>query len=189
MTTDKKMTEDQEIIDMEQELEQKVEEASRKAEENIEELKDQLLRALAEMENVRKRAARDREEASIYATTSFARSLLSVADNLRRALETLPQEKIHNLPNEVQSFVEGVQITETELLSIFEKNGIKKIVPMGEPFDHSFHQAMFEIEATDQPAGTIVEVLQPGYILHDRLLRPAMVGVAKARREGNNKGE
>ncbi len=161
-----------------QEAELDVEETN---EENIEDIKDQLLRALAEMENIRKRAIRDRDETSKYAITNFARLLLSVSDNLRRALDALPEDQLNDLPKEVQSFVEGVQLTETELLNIFEKSGIKKITPMGEAFDHAFHQAMFEVETSDHPAGTIVEVLQAGYVLDERLLRPDMVGVEKAK--------
>jgi molecular chaperone GrpE len=143
----------------------------------VAELKDRLLRALAETENVRRRAQRDREDASKYAVAGFAKDLLSAADNLRRALESLPEAEVKD--DRTGSLLEGVAATERELLSIFERHGIRRIDPKGERFDHNFHQAIFEVERSDQPSGTIVEVLQPGYVLHDRLLRPAMVGVAK----------
>jgi molecular chaperone GrpE len=141
------------------------------------EYKDRLLRALAETENVRRRAQREREEASKYAVAGFAKDLLSAADNLRRALESLPESEAKD--ERTRSLLAGVEATERELLSVFERHGIKRIDPQGERFDHNFHQAIFEAERPDQPSGSVVEVLQPGYVLHDRLLRPAMVGVAK----------
>ena len=141
------------------------------------EYKDRLLRALAETENVRRRAQREREDASKYAVTGFAKDLLSAADNLRRALESLPESEAKD--ERTRSLLAGVAATERELLGVFERHGIKRIDPKGECFDHNFHQAIFETERPDRPSGSVVEVLQPGYVLHDRLLRPAMVGVAK----------
>ena len=141
------------------------------------EQKDRLLRALAETENVRRRAQREREDASKYAVAGFAKDLLSVADNLRRALESVPESEV--IDGRTRSLLEGVAATESELLGVFERFGIKRVDPKGEPFDHNFHQAIFEAERLGEPGGTIIEVLQPGYVLHDRLLRPAMVGVAK----------
>lgn len=141
------------------------------------EQKDRLLRALAETENVRRRGQREREDASKYAVAGFAKDLLSAADNLRRALDSLPEAEVKD--DRTRSLLAGVAATERELLSIFERYGIKRIDPKGERFDHNLHQAIFEAERPDQPSGTVVEVLQPGYVLHDRLLRPAMVGVAK----------
>jgi molecular chaperone GrpE len=141
------------------------------------ETKDRLLRALAETENVRRRAQRDREEASKYAVAGFAKELLSVADNLRRALDSLPEAEARD--QRTLSLLAGVEATERELLRAFERHGIRRVDPRGERFDHNFHEAVFEAERPEHPAGTIVEVLQPGYVLHDRLLRPAMVGVAK----------
>jgi len=141
------------------------------------EYKDRLLRALAETENVRRRAQREREDASKYAIAGFAKDLLSAADNLRRALESLPESEATD--KRTRSLLAGVAATERELLGVFERHGIKRIDPKGEVFDHNFHQAIFEAERLDQPSGSVVEVLQPGYVLHDRLLRPAMVGVAK----------
>jgi molecular chaperone GrpE len=141
------------------------------------EYKDRLLRALAETENVRRRAQREREDASKYAIAGFAKDLLSAADNLRRALESLPESEAKD--ERTRSLLAGIAATERELLGVFERHGIKRLDPKGEVFDHNFHQAIFEAERPDQPGGSVVEVLQPGYVLHDRLLRPAMVGVAK----------
>jgi molecular chaperone GrpE len=144
----------------------------------IAEHKDRALRALAEAENTRRRADRDRADAQKYAVSGFARDLLGAADNLRRALDSLPASEAKD--DKTRSLLEGVAATERELLAAFERNGLKRIDPKGEKFDHNFHQAIFEVGSSGQPAGTVVEVLQPGYVLHDRLLRPAMVGVAKA---------
>ena len=142
------------------------------------ETKDRLLRALAETENVRRRFQREREDTLKYAVAGFAKDLLSPVDNLRRALESLPESEVEDA--RVKSLLEGVAATERELLGALERHGLKRIDPKGERFDHNFHQAIFEVERADAPPGTVVEVLQPGYVLHDRLLRPAMVGVAKA---------
>ena len=139
--------------------------------------KDRLLRALAEAENTRRRAQRERDDATKYAISGFAKELLPAADNLRRALDSLPEAEVGD--ERTRSLLAGVAATERELLSVFERHGIRRIDPMGERFDHNLHQAIFEVEHGDRPPGTIIEVLQPGYLLHDRLLRPAMVGVAK----------
>jgi molecular chaperone GrpE len=143
----------------------------------VAEQKDRALRALAEADNTRRRAERDRADGQKYAVSGFARDLLGAADNLRRALDSLPADEAKD--DKTRSLLEGVAATERELLAAFERNGLKRVDPKGEKFDHNFHQAIFEAENTGQPAGTVVEVLQPGYVLHDRLLRPAMVGVAK----------
>lgn len=141
-------------------------------------LKDQLLRTMADMENLRRRSEREKEDTSKYAVATLARDILSVADNLRRALESLPADQA---PNEAtKNLLTGVEATERELLGVFERRGIKRIEPLGERFDPNFHQAMFEVPGSGQEAGTVVQVLQPGYIIFDRLLRPALVGVAKA---------
>jgi molecular chaperone GrpE len=145
------------------------------------EQKDQLLRALAETENVRRRAQREREEALKYAVAAFAKELLSVADNLRRALNSLPDSEA--MDERTRGLLAGVAATERELLSVFEQHGIRRIDPDGERFDHNLHQAIFEAERAGKAGGVIIEVLQPGYVLHDRLLRPAMVGVAKETRK------
>jgi molecular chaperone GrpE len=139
--------------------------------------RDRLLRALAETENVRRRLQRERDEARKYAVSGFAKDLLSVVDNLRRALEAMPESEAKDA--RTQGLRDGVAATERELLAAFERHGLKRIDPRGEKFDHNFHQAIFEAARSDVPAGTVVEVLQPGYVLHERLLRPAMVGVAK----------
>ncbi len=145
----------------------------------IADTKDKLLRALAETENVRRRAERDRGEASKYGVAAMAREFLDVSDNLRRALDSVPPEEIAK--NEaLKTLTEGVAMTERTLLAVFERHGIRKIEPMGEKFDYNFHQAMFEVPDPVNPPGTVVQVMQPGYLIHDRLLRPAMVGVAKA---------
>jgi molecular chaperone GrpE len=141
------------------------------------ETKDRLLRALAETENVRRRLQRERDDAQKYAASAFAKDLLSPIDNLRRALEAMPESETTD--PRARNLRDGVAATERELLAAFERHGLQRIDPKGERFDHNFHQAIFEAERPDVPAGTIVEVLQPGYVLHDRLLRPAMVGVAK----------
>ena len=151
-------------------------------EEQIANLTDRLLRAMAEVENVRRRADRDRQETSKYAITALARDLLTVADNLRRALDAVP-EGAHDGDETLTGLLTGVEMTERELLSAFDKHGIKPIDPLGEKFDHNFHQAMFELENTGQPPGTIVQVVQTGYLIEDRLLRPAMVGIAKGNGE------
>jgi molecular chaperone GrpE len=147
------------------------------AEAEVAEYKDRALRAMAEVENVRRRAQREAEEAKKYAVTGFARELVNVADNLRRALASVDGAKLQD--DVVKNLLAGVEATERELLSVFERNGIRRIDPKGQKFDHNLHQAIFEAENTGQPAGTVTEVLQTGYTLHDRLLRPAMVGVAK----------
>lgn len=143
-------------------------------------LKDKLLRALAETENVRRRAERERSEAAQYGLAGFARDTLAVADNLRRALDHLPAEAREQADERLRGFVEGVEMTERELLNVLERHNIRTINPKGERFDPHFHQAMFEVEHGDAPPGTVVEVVQAGYAVGDRLLRPAMVGVAKA---------
>ncbi|MFZ5835943.1 MAG: nucleotide exchange factor GrpE [Pseudomonadota bacterium] len=140
-------------------------------------LKDQLLRAVAEGENIRRRAAKEKEDASKFAIASLARDLLAVPDTLDRAIASIPDEV--RAQEGVTSLIEGMELTQRQLLGIFERHGIKPIHPMGEKFDPNFHQAMFEAPDTGQPDGTIVQILQMGYVIGDRLLRPAMVGVAK----------
>ncbi|MFC5356444.1 nucleotide exchange factor GrpE [Azospirillum himalayense] len=141
-------------------------------------LKDRLLRALAEQENMRRRAERDREEAVRFAASGFARDLLPTADNLRRAIESVPME-FAAAEMWVQNLMAGLVATEKALLDAFEKHGILRIDPVpGEPFDPHRHQAMFEVGNSGLPAGTVAQVLQPGYAQHERLLRPALVGVA-----------
>jgi len=140
-------------------------------------LKDQLLRALAEMENVRRRAQRDRDDAAKYGVSVFANDLLAVADNLRRALEALPAEALA-ADEYLRNLAAGVELTERQFLAALERHGVRKFEPLGEKFDSHLHQAVFEVPDADRPAGTVVRLLQAGYMLNDRLLRPAMVGVA-----------
>jgi molecular chaperone GrpE len=150
-----------------------------RTEAELAESKDRLLRALAESENQRRRAQRDRDDAQRYAASSFAKELLDVADNLRRALASVDGAEIAD--ERAKGLVEGVAATERALLAAFERHGIRRIEPLpGERFDVNLHQAMFEVENSGKPAGSVVQVLQPGYQMHDRLLRPALVGVAKA---------
>jgi molecular chaperone GrpE len=142
--------------------------------------KERLLRALADTENLRRRAAREVEEAHKYAITGFARELLEVADNLSRALVSIPSRARDEI-DFVRSLADGVAMTEKSLLTAFERHQIAKVVPeLGSRFDHNRHQAMLEIATGDFPPGTIAQVMQPGYVVADRLLRPALVGVAKA---------
>lgn len=148
------------------------------AEEEISSLKDQLIRQVAETENLRKRTDREREETARYAVTKFARDMLEIADNLERALQACENQK-EAFPEDAKSLLEGVTLTHKTLLATFERHHVKKLTPKGEKFDHNYHQAMFEVETNDETPGTVLDVMQPGYILHDRLLRPAMVGVSK----------
>ena len=140
-------------------------------------LKERLLRAIADTENLRRRSEREKKDASQYAVTGFARDILSISDTLSRTVATVTDEL--KSTETFKPFIEGVEMADREVLAVFERQGNKKITPDGEKFDHNFHQAMFEIENLDVPPGTILQVVQPGYVLKDRLLRPAMVGVAK----------
>ena len=148
-------------------------------------LKDQLLRAMAETENMRRRTEREMQSARKYGHTSFARDLVGAIDNLARAIEatnkTNKDESEENVSDEaLQGLVKGIELSWTEIQSVIEKHGIKRIDPVGEKFDYNLHQAMFEMPTDEHEAGIVVEVVQHGYVLHDRLLRPAMVGVSKA---------
>lgn len=144
----------------------------------IAELRDRLLRAHAEMDNIRKRAERDKEETAKYAITRFARDVVTVADNFERAVQSVPAGAAEQDPA-LKSLVEGVTMTEREFLNVLERYGVKRINPKGETFNPHQHQAMMEVQNVDVPVGTILEVFQPGYVIEDRVLRPAMVVVAK----------
>lgn len=145
-------------------------------------LKDRLLRALAEMENLRRRAERELQDQRAYAITKFAGDMIGTADNLRRALDSLPKaaegEAAERDPA-MQAMIDGVELTERELIKALERHGVKKRVPVGERFDPHRDQAMFEIPDETQPNGTVMQVVQPGYTIGERTLRPAMVGVSK----------
>ena len=142
------------------------------------EFKDKLLRTLAEMENLRRRTEREVADARLYGIASFARDVLAVADNMHRALEAIGPELREQ--GDAKSLIDGVELTERELLKSLEKNGVRKFSPQGEKFDPNLHQAMYEVPATDVPPGHVAQVVQAGYMIGDRMLRPALVGVAKA---------
>ncbi len=149
------------------------------AEQQVAELKDKLLRALAEAENMRRRAERERDEASKFAVTNFARDVVAVADNLRRTLDSA-KAPAESDAAQLKALVAGVELTERSLLSTLEKFNVKIVEPLGQKFDANLHQAMFEVPDTGKDAGTVVQVIQPGFVIAGRLLRPAMVGIAKA---------
>jgi molecular chaperone GrpE len=134
--------------------------------------KDRLLRSLADMENLRRRTEREVADARAYGIAGFARDLVGVADNIRRALEAAGD-------GGAKALVDGVELTERELLKVLEKHGVKKFEPQGAKFDPNLHQAIFEVPDADGPAGSVVQVIQPGYMIGDRVLRPALVGVSK----------
>ena len=148
------------------------------AEGGDEALKDQLLRALADAENARRRAKKDVEDARAYAISRFAQDLLGVGDNLGRALDSIPAERRES-DEAVKAIADGIEMTVREFEAALGRHGITRIDPLGEKFDYNLHQALFETDQTDQPDGTVVQVLQTGYRIGDRLLREAMVGVAK----------
>jgi molecular chaperone GrpE len=141
-------------------------------------MRDQWIRSVADADNIRKRAQREQEETAKYAVTNFARDMVSVLENLMRASESIPVEK-RGESDLLKTLGEGVDLTLQELLGIFQRFNIERIDPMNQKFDHNFHQAVVQIERTDVPAGTVVQVVQAGYILQGRLLRPAMVAVSK----------
>ena len=148
----------------------------------IKELKDQLLRSLAESENLRKRTIKEIADAKKYSHIYFIRDLVSSVDNLQRALEAVPDDK-SQLSEPIKNLVIGLEIVEKEILNTFEKHSLKQINPLGEKFDYNLHQAMFEVPTNEKEPGYVVEVSQKGYILHDRLVRPAMVGISKKSEE------
>ena len=141
--------------------------------------KDKLLRTLAEMENLRRRTTREVADARAYGISGFARDVLDIADNLQRALDAVPVDTRDNADPGLKALIEGVELTEKSLLKALEKNGVKKFDPAGQKFDPNVHQAMYEVPDESVPSGTIVHVVQAGYMIGDRILRPAMVGVAK----------
>ena len=154
-------------------------EAAPSPEDRLADTNDQLLRALAELENTRRRADRDRAEALKYGAASFARDMLGVADNLQRALKAVAELDQETLPDAAKSLLEGVAATERDLIASMGRHKVSPVSPMGEKFDPNMHEAMFEAPGTGQPAGTIIEVIETGYMMDERLLRPAKVGIAK----------
>lgn len=143
------------------------------------EAKDRTLRTLAEMENLRRRTAREVADARAYGITSFARDVLDIADNLQRALDAVPEETKAAADPGLKALIEGVELTERSLLNTLEKNGVTKFDPSGEKFDPNLQQAMFEVPDASVPSGTVVQVVQTGYKIGERILRPALVGVSK----------
>ena len=144
-----------------------------------EEYKDRALRFAAEMENLRRRTARDVQDARTYAIANFAREMLQVSDNLTRALDAIPAEAKESGDAGFKALIEGVELTGRSMLTALERHGVKKLDPEGEKFDPNFHQAMFEVPNPEIASGTVVQVVQTGYVIGDRVLRPAMVGVSK----------
>lgn len=140
-------------------------------------LKERLLRTLADMENLRRRTEREVADARTYAVTNFARDMLTVADNVRRALEAVPAEAERG--ETLKALIDGIELTERDLLKTLERNGVKRLDPEGSKFDPNMHQAMFEIPNAEVPTGTVLQVVQTGYAIGERVLRPALVGVAK----------
>jgi molecular chaperone GrpE len=152
-------------------------------------LKDQLLRALAEAENLRRLKDKQIEDTSKYAVSGFARSLINVMENLERTTDNIPKDQLEG-NSILKAISEGVEMTKRELASVFERNGIKRVSPQpGEQFDHNYHQAVVHIPSNEYAPGSVVQVMQAGFIIHDRLLRPAMVGVAKGVEEAINSTE
>ena len=143
------------------------------------ELKDRSLRVLAEMENLRRRTEREVKDASQYAIAAFARDMLTVGDNLRRALDALGPTVREGADQAVTTLLDGVELTEREMLKALEKHGVRRLSPKGERFDPNLHQAMFEMPDPSVPSGTVVQVVQDGYVIGERVLRPALVGIAK----------
>lgn len=160
------------------ELEDQIIDAGPNLEEEIAKLKDQLVRAVAETENIRKRSERDVQDSRKYAVTGFARDLVNVVENLQLALQNIPEE-VRKQDEKLDNLAQGVEMTYNELIRVFSSHGISRIDPMGEKFNHNHHQAVSQIESPNAEPGTVIQVLQAGYIIHDRLLRPAMVVVAK----------
>jgi molecular chaperone GrpE len=142
-------------------------------------LKDKVLRTLAEMENLRRRTEKEVADAKTYGVTALARDMLTFADNLRRALENVPTEAREAADNALRSFVEGIELTERDFLSRLARHGVRKLEPKGQKFDPNFHEAMFEAHDESVPPGTVAHVVEEGFAIGDRVLRPAKVGVAK----------
>lgn len=142
--------------------------------------KDRLLRTAADMENLRKRAEREKAEATLYAATNFARDLLSVADNMQRALAAMSSEAKESADEATKNLLAGIELTEKDLLNVFQRYGIRKVDTVGHKFDPNMHQALFEMPTSEHPPGTVVQEMQSGFAIGERCLRPAMVGVSKA---------
>lgn len=151
-------------------------------------LKDKMMRTVADMENLRKRTEREISDARVYAIANFARDMLTANDNLSRALMVVSDEAREGADATMKSLIEGIEMTEREMQRLMQKNGVKPILAEGEKFDPNFHQAMFEVPNADVPEGTVVQVMQAGFAIGERVLRPAMVGVAKGGPKPTNSG-
>ena len=158
--------------------------ASTSLDRELADMKDRLLRTLADMENMRKRTDREVADARVYGISTFARDILGVADNMHRAMQALDDELRANADDAVKALLDGVELTERELMNVLEKNGVKKLEPMGQKFDPNRHQAMYEMEDASVPSGTIVQVMQAGYTIGERVLRPALVAVSMGAPKG-----
>lgn len=201
MSEDNNKIEEQELENPTSEKEEQVSESPKEKEEEeiapkdlieklneeITDLKDQRLRAIAELENFRKRAEKDQSDALKYGISNFAKEIINIRDNIERAQSSISEEAKNN--EAIKSVIEGIDLIAQSVVSTFEKIGIKKIESLNEKFDHNLHQAMMEIEDDDLEPGTIVQELIPGYTLHDRLLRPAMVGVSKKTKKNDDTAE
>jgi molecular chaperone GrpE len=153
--------------------------ASTSLDRELADYKDRLLRTLADMENMRKRTEREVTDARIYGISAFARDILGVADNMHRAMQALDDELRAKADDQLKALLDGVELTERELMNVLEKHGVKRIEPLNQKFDPNRHQAMFEVEDASVPSGTVVQVMQAGYLIGERVLRPALVAVSK----------
>ena len=185
-TSEKEEQVSEELKDQE-EAEISPEDLIEKLNEEITSLKDQRLRAIAELENFRKRAEKDQSDALKYGISNFAKEIINIRDNIERAQSSISDEAKNN--EAIKSVIEGIDLIAQSVVSTFEKIGIKKIESLNEKFDHNLHQAMMEIENEELEPGTIVQELIPGYTLHDRLLRPAMVGVSKKSKKNEDNAD
>jgi molecular chaperone GrpE len=173
-----KEVDENEKFDSSEDIQDNKDEIVLELEQKVVDLKDQLMRSLADGENLRKRTQKDVEHAKKYSHISFIKELVSSVDNLQRALQSIPEDT-SSLPEPIKNLIVGLEIVEKEVISTLEKHNVKQINPLGEKFDYNFHQAMFEVVTNESDPGTVVEVSQKGYLLYDRLVRPAMVGIAK----------
>ena len=173
-----KEVDENEKFDSSEDIQDHKDEIVLELEQKVVDLKDQLMRSLADGENLRKRTQKDIEHAKKYSHISFIKELVSSVDNLQRALQSIPEDT-SSLPEPIKNLIVGLEIVEKEVISTLEKHNVKQINPLGEKFDYNFHQAMFEVATNESDPGTVVEVSQKGYLLYDRLVRPAMVGIAK----------
>ena len=186
---DSKLMEEKTIFDQEENEnnQEKEEDIEIKLQEEIDQLRDEKLRLLADMENLRKRSEKEKIDSIRYGSINLARDILSPDDNLTRALEAIPQEEENS--ETINNLIDGLKMVQKEFATILEKYGVKKIEALDKKFDHNFHQAMVEIESDKTEPGMVIQEMQSGYIMHDRLLRPSMVGVSKKLEKKEKKEE